>query len=268
MIVAHASAIGHTPIVVVATGIVIAHRWAWGRRPTRSIAPVAWAAAAGAAFLGVTSPPVEAVTNRSFTAHMAQHLVLWVAVPFLVLAARPLTTALRAGLVPDGVRRLFAPSVGGGRTIELVAGPIAVVSVVAVVWGTHLTGLYDLALRSPILHDLEHALYLATSVALWAAVLRGSAATRGRRIGFLVATAASMVLLAVVLSAGDAPLYETYVDALGTDGALVDQRAGAALMWVGSMLATGPAIVGSIWRWAHREHSAQLAREQAGTARI
>lgn len=252
-IVAHLSVAGHLPgLVAVAAGMG-AMVWAWLRRPTTTMAPLWWAAAAAATFVVASAPPVEAAVERSFAAHMLQHLALWVVVPILAVHARPVHTLRRAGLVR------WAPIVERLPIVWLLGLTLA--SIVGTLYGTHLTPLYDLAIREPLVHELEHLVYLGASLALWAAVLRGPASAGGARVALLVATAASMVVLGMVLSATGTPLYPAYVAELGPDDALADQRAGAAVMWLGAMVATTPILVWSIWRWALREHQHQLARE-------
>ena len=49
-------------------------------------------------------------------------------------------------------------------------GALAFVGVLLV---THLTGIYDTALRSQLLHEGEHAAYLVTAALLWAALAKG-----------------------------------------------------------------------------------------------
>jgi putative membrane protein len=60
-------------------------------------------------------------------------------------------------------------------------------------------------------------------------------------------------MLGIVLLSASTPLFSTYLDRLGPDAALDDQRVAASLMWVGGMATTLPLLLVAVWRWASAE---------------
>ena len=205
-------------------------------------------------------PQMEALAEESFTGHMVQHLlVIIVGAPLLVLA-QPVHTLGRAGWLPIGSR--LGPTgrrwAAAWRRYAPVIGPMFFVAVLFV---THLTSIYDHALDSRVVHELEHAAYLLGATLTWSAVLgvgRGGAVAR---IGAVFGVAAGGALLGMVLLSAPSPLIPTYEAQLGTQDALADQRSASALMWVGGMLTTVPLLLLAVWRWAATEERVALRAE-------
>ncbi len=258
MILAHESVSDHSVTIglVVASVVLFWVMWAQGR-PRRIASPLAWTAGM-LAIAAISLPPVEEAVEGSFAAHMVQHLVLWVVVPPLLVLSHPIRVAERAG-IHIGSRRWRSFN---ARHVALRLG-IAWAALVVTMYGTHLTDMYDLALRHQWVHEAEHVAYLASAVLLWSSVLGTGRAVAPARAGLAAAAAAPLVMLGVILSASTLPLYSTYVEHLGPGAALADQRRGAAIMWLGSMVAVVPLIVYSVWRWAQSEHLMQLMVESA-----
>ena len=253
---AHQSTAGHWATTVAAVALVLLYWWAWMRRPGRSVAPLVWWTLAMCALAGSTLRPLEEAAEGSFLAHMVQHLLLWVVVPPLLLAAHPVRLARRNGLHP--LPRRAAATAAAHPGWRLAAAWLAIV---VTMYGTHLTGVYDAALQNQWVHEAEHVAYLAAAVLLWSSVLGSGRAVAPARAGLAAATIAPLVVLGMVLISADTPLYPTYAEQMGTASALADQRAGGSLMWLGSMFAMVPLIVLSVWRWAQREHDMQVRLE-------
>ena len=113
--------------------------------------------------------PIDTASATSFSVHMVQHLLLtMVAAPLLVLGA-PVTLALLSRS-PANRRRLSAALTH--PPLRSLSHPIvAWAAFFVVLWGSHLTGLFDASLRSDGVHALEHAAYLATAVLFWMPVV-------------------------------------------------------------------------------------------------
>lgn len=101
-----------------------------------------------------------------FSVHMVQHLLLTlVAAPLIALGA-PITLLLRAA-TPDVRRRLILPILHS-RIVRIVSFPVVAWLLFAgVMWGTHFSPLFDASLENPLIHDLEHALYLGAGLLFW-----------------------------------------------------------------------------------------------------
>jgi putative membrane protein len=252
--IAHGSLAGHVPATVAAIAAVVVYHVAWSRRPTSTVWPVvSWSAGVTVA-VTATMPPVEAMAARSFTGHMVQHLVfLMVSAPLLVWA-RPWRTFTRA--FSGGHRHLhrFALPASPLRAVlrdygALLAAAAAFVFMVLV----HLTALYDAALRSPVVHDVEHVGFLAAGVASWSVVMAGGRRRGPTQMMAIFATITAMSLLSMVLLAAGEPLSQVYADRAGTAAALDDQRNGATLMWISGLGVTLPMLLVATWRWATLE---------------
>lgn len=248
--IAHSGGASHSLVIAAAIVAIATYGWAWLRCPTPQVGRlVAWATGV-AAVVAATLPVTEGLADRSFTGHMVQHLVMIVvAAPMLALAHPAATFATgrpRWWVVTEGERR----SVRVLRRWSTVSAPVAFLGVL---FATHFTGVYDLALRSRWVHVLEHVGYLLSAVMLWSVVLAPNSAKAVGRIGAAFAVIAGSAALGVVLMSADRPLVATYARRLGTDGALDDQRLAASLMWVGGMASSLPLLMIAVWTWASGE---------------
>ncbi len=107
---------------------------------------------------GALVSPVDVLGEQFATFHMAQHLLI------ADLAPIALTLALTKHILRPVTRRL--------RRLEQAAGPFGhpvfgVVAYVGVMWLWHIPALYDAALRSPVVHTLEHLSFGAAGVLYW-----------------------------------------------------------------------------------------------------
>jgi cytochrome c oxidase assembly factor CtaG len=212
------------------------------RRPWPARRTVAFAS--GLAVLVVSfDSGVDAYSEQLASVHMAQHLALTiVAAPLLALGA-PVTLALggahgrtRAGLVrvirSAPVRALSHPV----TTWLLFVGAIV---------GWHLSPLYDLSLRHPLLHQLEHLVLLTSALLFWAQVvgvdpLRHRLGSIGR-LSYLLAAMPAMSVIGVWLVDSSTVRYPAYLAptrALGLSP-LRDQHVAGVIMWGGDAVLGG-----------------------------
>lgn len=216
----------------------------------------AWCFAAGLLLLGVgLVSPLERAADTSFTAHVAQHLLLTLFAPPLLALGAPVTLALRAG--PARVRR--------GLVRALRSRPIAVLTNPVVGWllfvGTpfvyHLSSLFDLALRGTPAHVAEHAVLLGTALVYWWPIVGADPSphpvSHPARILSLFLAMPAMSFLAVAIFAADAPLYPAYLerDANTLASVMDDQHNGAVVMWlVGNLWMVVMMLVAMVrWKW-------------------
>lgn len=216
---------------------------------------------AGLALLaGALASPLHAEAEARLSAHMVQHLLLTLAAPPLLVFGRPLALMLRGGPVP--ARRPLA-GVLRSRPAAVLGHPAAALALFAgVLVATHVPAFYDAALRHDALHDLEHVVYLASSLVFWQVVLAPEphphAASPLVRMLLVLAAMLPMAAVGVALLLADSVVYPSYGAA-----ALDDQRAGAAIMWLWGTLALAVAVIAAGWWAVVREHRRQLAREAA-----
>jgi cytochrome c oxidase assembly factor CtaG len=206
--------------------------------------PVSWwrvasfAAAVVVLLVALLSPLDRIGEERLFSVHMAQHLLIGDVAPLLVVL----------GLDGPLLRPLLA--LRPVRRLRVLAHPLAAFPLWAVnlcVW--HLTPLYDAALDHDAVHALQHTLFFACGLLVWAALIEplpGPAwFTAGRKLLYVAGMwLVSLALAQVFLWSGHA-YYARYVTAPRTWGLspLADQRAGGGVMLVeGSLVMVGVAV--------------------------
>jgi putative copper resistance protein D len=128
----------------------------------RSVAFLAGLAAIAVALLS----GIDRYDTTLFSIHMVQHLLLTlVAAPLIALGA-PITILLRAAT--PNVRRTVILPILHSRVMRVLSFPVVSWLLFAgVMWGTHFSPLFDASLENPLIHDMEHALYLAAGLLFW-----------------------------------------------------------------------------------------------------
>jgi cytochrome c oxidase assembly factor CtaG len=211
----------------------------------RAVAFLAGIAALGSVLLG----PVDRLAGTRFVWHMVQHLAMTMVAAPLLLLGRP--TSLARRVAGPGARRVILPVLRGVGRLGHPA--FAWWAFAAVLWASHFTILYQAALESAPLHSLEHALYLGASLLFWLPVVDAEP-TRHRmgpaaRILYVFLAGAASALLASTLVQSGRVLYPAYAG----PGALVDQQAAGAVMWIAGGLLFLMAALLVAWGWARSE---------------
>ena len=213
----------------------------------RGISPAQAGAFAGGVlvlFFALLSP-LDAMSEALFSAHMVQHLLLLVvAAPLFVIGAPilpgmwalPLTTRKSVGkwwrknpAVRSIIHRLTSPS-------------SAFVLQSAALWFWHLPATYQLALRNPAVHAVEHLSFIAAAVLFWWTLIQPVGRRRvsiGGGILMIGGTLAQGAALGALLTFSTTVWYPAH-----TDGALLwglsplkDQQLAGLIMWVPAGLA-------------------------------
>jgi cytochrome c oxidase assembly factor CtaG len=134
-------------------------------------------------------------------------------------------------------------------------------------WLWHLPAAYDATLRAQALHDVEHLTFLVLGVVFWAQVIESPPLRprldMARRVGYVVAAAASSWLLAVVLAFAGSPLYPAYaaLDARpGGLSALADQQIAAGIMWGPGSIPYAIFVFTALYAWLAPGDTAREAR--------
>ena len=219
------------------------------RRPGRVGAAhlAAFLAGLGALFVALASP-LDTLAGRSLAIHMAQHVVLLVVAPGLLLLGAPLVPLLHG--LPAG-RAGRAAGALAVRVGEWTGRPlVGWLAMSLALWGWHVPAAFELALRSWGWHVVEHACFLAAGLLFWWPVVRPWP-DRPRwpawtLIPYLLLADLQNTALAAILVFSDRVLYPSYG---GRPGALDDQIAAGLLMWVPMSLAylVPAAIVTARW---------------------
>ncbi|MGN6188061.1 MAG: cytochrome c oxidase assembly protein [Conexibacter sp.] len=206
------------------------------------------------------SPPFDARADARLSAHMVQHLLLTLVAAPLLVAGAPVALVLRA-LPRRAARRLMRAL--RSRPARILLHPLLAWSLLpALMLATHLTGAYEYALEHPLAHAAEHAAYLGAALLFWLPVLDDAPlpyrlGAVGRLLYLLLAMPA-MAAPGVVLSIEDSVRYPSYGSGAG---ALADQHAAGAIMWVAGSVVAGALTVLAAWLALEQEERRAVARE-------
>lgn len=258
-------------LLLLACGLYVrALRVLRGRRPralhVSRLQQACWWIGIALLAIGLMGPP-DAYDDRLLSAHMAQHLLIGdLAAPFLLLGLRtPLLLFYlpRPGLVLLAHRRWLRRAF---RTLRqpLVALPVYVLTVY--VW--HIGGLFEGALRHPLLHALQHEAFLAANLLLWWSVIEPNRRRMGGqlwKIGYIFAARMSTMFLAMIFVFTRGILYAGFYGEGAREGfsARADQQTAGGLMMTLDILIMALA---ACWFFvlASREHDATGAHTGTG----
>ena len=199
--------------------------------------------------------PLHALGERYLlTAHMVQHLaVTQVAAPLLLLGVpgwllRPL---FKLGPVKQLAAQLLIP-----------IPAFLVFNIVYVGW--HAPWLYDASLQIPLLHAIEHGLFLTLALVTWWPVLgplpEYPRLPHGAQVMYLFFQSLPPTILGAIITLAQVPLYATYWAAPRVPGFLgfpslapiADQELGGLTMWIPGALGYF-LVLSVIWfQWLER----------------
>ncbi len=215
---------------------------------------------------------IERYDTELFAVHMVQHmLIVFGAAPAIVLAA-PITLLLR--VATPAVRARWILPVLRSRVVKVIAHPVvAWLLFTAVMWGSHVSPLFDAALEDPLVHDLEHALYLGTALLFWWPVVgRDPSPWRlpyPARVFYLALQMPLNSLLGVAILFSEQVLYPHYMTTGRTwpPSPLEDQQLAGAIMWGLGDAGFLVAILLVIAAWMRDEEADTRRREGLEDAR-
>lgn len=250
------------PVLLAAWGYLVLVRSVDRAHPTNPVPRRrVWFWLAGLAMLLVaTQSPIGAYDTTLFTVHMVQHLLLtMIAAPLLLLGA-PVTLLLRAAS-PEVRQDVILP-VLHSRVVRLVSHPIVAWTQFAVVmWASHFTGLFDAALEDPLIHMLEHALYLGSALLFWWPVVGVDPAPRRLshplRVGYLLVGMPFSSFLGLAIFSATSVLYPHYATLVRDWGQspLEDQQWAGGIMWAAGDLFFLIAVVLAVGAWLRAEEA-------------
>jgi cytochrome c oxidase assembly factor CtaG len=204
--------------------------------------------------------PLHAAGERSFAAHMLEHEILMLAAAPLLVLGRPLGVFVWA--LPPSLRRLCGrlerQSAFAAAWRALTHPLTATALQAAALWVWHAPAPFDLALRHPGWHVVQHLTFLLTALLFWNAVLDPyrAAARPALAAGCLFATTLIGGALGALMAFSWSPWYPAYA-ALGLTPLgltpVEDQQLAGLLMWIPGGLvhmAAALAILGRMLREA------------------
>jgi cytochrome c oxidase assembly factor CtaG len=233
---------------LMATALIYFRGWRKLRRQVPARYPLSrlvfFFAGLAATYLSLASP-LDAFASFLLTAHMVQHLLLTMVVPPLVLLGAP-QLPLLCGLP----RRIASQVLGPFLQWQLLKNILHRLMHPAVCWLLfilsniiwHIPDFYELALRSPAWHKVEHFCFLTTALLFWWHVVQPWPSRpywpRWAIIPYLLLADLQNTVLAAFLSFYDRVAYSSYANAPRFwMSPLADQASAGAIMWVPGSIA-------------------------------
>jgi putative membrane protein len=199
--------------------------------------------------VSLNGPIHDLSDNYLFWVHMAQHLLLTLVLPPLLIAGLP------GWLIDEWCRNAAVRRSGRLLTHPVFAGVFF--SATLLFW--HTEAAYDLMMRNHSVHVATHLMFMLAAVLLWWPVLSPSAVlprlSPGLGMLYLFLVQIPMQLLGAIITFADHPIYTWYVAAPRTWGLspLDDQKLGGLLMWIPGNLWIWGAMSALFFRWAKAE---------------
>lgn len=258
------------PAVLLNLG-VLAGMYAYGRRQharragSRTIVRRAQAISFFAALLLICVAllsPLDAIAADLAAAHMVQHMLLMlVAAP---LAVYGVPAYVLSWAMPPASRRMVGRALRVFRPLTTPAG--AWLAFAIVLWGWHHPLLYRAALRSKLVHDVQHVSFFFAGVVFWRAVME-PLSRRDRlhplaAVIYLFATSLHATVLGVFMTLSPSVWYTDYTVTTASWGLtpLEDQQLGGLIMWVPGCLVF-PAVAAAVFGlWLARSSEPQVVR--------
>jgi len=205
-----------------------------------------------AAFLGglaclwvALDSPLDEAADTLLSAHMVQHFLLLIVAPALLLLGDPLLPLLRG--LPESLRRTVVAPLRWRlfrRASHALTHPLVALLLSSVaLWSWHSPNLYQLALRVPAIHLVEHASFFGAGVLFWYPVVQPwpsrPRCPSGAMIPYLLTADVQNTILAAIFTFSDRVLYPLYElhDRGSVAAALDDQVLAGVIMWVPMSLA-------------------------------
>ncbi|MDQ2983248.1 MAG: cytochrome c oxidase assembly protein [Actinomycetota bacterium] len=260
----------HAPLLLLAAaalaGVLFAQAFLRLRRRGRSDRagwdrPLLFALGLAVAVLPLVSPLDAIGDEYLLSAHMLEHVLIGdLAAALLVLAVRgPLVVFM---LPPPFLRRVAAlrPLLG-----FLLRPWVTFTLWGAVLLGWHIPSAYDYTLSHPVVHELEHVMFVLVGTLAWTQLIDPARHERLSRPGRILFAAGMIVLMHPVMDSmlfSGTPLYKPYTlqdERLFGLAPLTDQRIAGAVMMVEQLLTLGTCIGILLWPYLKKRHQTKLA---------
>ena len=230
----------------------------------------AWYGGLALTAFGLLGPP-DALSDDLMSAHMAQHLLIAdLAAPLLLVGLRTPVLVFylpRPVLVPLARRRRLRAA------FRFVRKPLVAIAIyVLVLYGWHMSFAFEGALRSPVLHAIQHESFVIASLLVWwPAIEPKRRRLRGElwKIGHIMGCRLAGMFLAMAFIIASTPFYAGYYGERpqtehGIDPLLDQQIAGGLMM--GLDIAIMFFALAFFFYRAAQDHDRAEAQERAAAA--
>ncbi len=219
--------------------------------------------------------PLHPLGEVLFSAHMVQHEILMlISAPLLVLS-RPLATFLWA--LPIEWRRAlgrWSKSSYVRATWMFLTGALTAWWIhAAAIWLWHAPYLFDLTVKSDLVHAAQHLSFLLSALLFWWALFYAHGRKAyGAAVLYVFTTAVHTGILGALLTFAPHVWYSPYLTTTQAWGltALQDQQLGGLIMWVPASLvylAAGLILFGAWMKESDADHAAEIVQCEIVSAR-
>jgi cytochrome c oxidase assembly factor CtaG len=212
--------------------------------------------------------PLHPLGEALFSAHMAQHELLMVAVAPLLVLSRP--SAALWGL-PFRWRRTLgqcSKKAPVHRTWRFVTHPMSAWWIqAAALWIWHLPYLFQATLYSDWVHSAQHLSFLVSALLFWWSLFYAHGKARyGASVLYLFTTAVHTSILGALLTFASTVWYPAYLATTSAWGLspLEDQQAGGLIMWIPAGLTYVIAGLALFASWLRESERLVTLREPNG----
>ena len=190
-------------------------------------------------FVVALSQPIDDITDALFSAHMAQHLVLMLLIPPLVVWSRPVVVGFWA--FRHEARKVLSNSRVSRVLRRIVAWLMQPLVVAALFLGTfsfwHLPRPYAWSLENEWIHAVEHLTFFITAIMFWKLVIEPSGRRKMVYYATLIYVAAIAVLSGLpgaLMLLSPVALFKAHDSASAVWGLtpLEDQQIAGLIMWI------------------------------------
>jgi len=249
------------PSVIVGVAILSLLYGYASRRSSKGVSSgqaIAFACAMAVILFSLDGPVDELEDARSFTAHMAQHLMLTLMMPPLLLLG-----------IPGWMMRLIMKSRLTARMMRLVTNPLIAFSIYnAVLVIIHFPRVFELMCRNDDVHITIHLVLMAAGVVMWWPLLSPipelPRLSYPAQLLYLFALLIPMAAVAAPITLANNVIYPWYLEGPHPYqiAPLADQVLGGLLMWVGAGFYLIGVFTVIFFRWARYEDRDQPIVDQ------
>jgi cytochrome c oxidase assembly factor CtaG len=186
--------------------------------------------------------PIDVLSSQLFFMHMIQHLMLMMVAAPLLLLASPYAISIWG--LPKAGRQTIARVLNGQTTLRRVVTTLTAPGIVWIVYfivyvGWHDRNMYELALRNPLAHDVEHVTFFAVALLVWwhitgVAPRFHRTLNTTQRLIFVVSLVPISMFTGIAIAFASQPIYPFYeaVPRLYGISVMDDQILSGVIMWI------------------------------------
>lgn len=203
--------------------------------------------------------PIDSLSDHLASVHMVQHtLIMMVAAPMMAMAS---LEYFAVKSLPVSIRKAWLPfqrfyfSLARRNKVQRVFFVWLVYALTLWIW--HVPSAYEAALKDPLVHDVQHLLFFATSFWFWRLVtdsLSFQKLNEGAGIIYVFVASLHAILLGALMTLAPKAWYPSYFLTAPDYGlsAVSDQQLAGLIMWMPAGLSSVCVVIFNLNRLLKR----------------